>query len=77
MTTRAVRGTFGERFRAGSLLVSHFIAYCGGVCLLVTANMFLGGEAWFQWPSLFWGLLLVAHVVTVVLGGSRQPPLGA
>jgi uncharacterized membrane protein len=78
MTTRASRGdSFGERFRAGSLLVSHFVAYCGGVCLLVTVNMFLGGAAWFQWPSLVWGLLLVAHILTVVIGGARRRPLDA
>jgi hypothetical protein len=69
--------TFGKRLLAGSLLVSHFLAYCGSVCLFVTINMLLGGAAWFQWPALAWGLVLVAHVFTVVLAGARRRPLGA
>jgi 2TM domain len=57
----------------GRLLVSHFLAYCIGVCLFVMVNTFLGGSAWFQWPSLVWGSLLVAHVFTVVAGGMGRP----
>jgi 2TM domain len=59
----------------GRVLVSHFLAYCAGVCLFAMVNMFLGGSAWFQWPSLFWGIVLVAHVFTVVATDARRPSL--
>jgi uncharacterized membrane protein len=59
----------------GRLLVSHFLAYCIGVCMFAMLNMFLGGSAWFQWPSLVWGLLLVVHVFAVVTGGVRHPSI--
>ena len=55
------------------LLVSHFFAYCVGVCMFAMLNMLFGGSAWFQWPSLGWGLLLVVHVLAVVTGGHGRP----
>jgi hypothetical protein len=64
-----------RRLSQGRVLVSHFLVYCAGVCLLSMVNMFLGGHAWFQWPSLVWGVLLVVHVFTAVTSGSRTPPL--
>jgi hypothetical protein len=76
MTSRQTRrATFRERLLAGSLLVSHFLAYCAAVCAFVVINMFLGGEAWFQWPCLAWGIVLVAHVFTVVIAGARRAQL--
>ena len=72
---QALRDELRRRRIQGRLLVSHFLAYCSGVCLFAMANMFLGGSAWFQWPSLVWGLLLVAHVFMTVMSSSRTPPL--
>ena len=75
MSERTKPTLLRRRLSRGRLLVSHFLAYCLGVSLLSMVNMFLGGSAWFQWPSLVWGLLLVAHVFTTVMSSSRTPPL--
>jgi 2TM domain len=78
MAGNADRGdTFGQRLLAGRLLVSHFLAYCVGVCVFVMFNVFWGGAAWFQWPALLWGLVLVAHVFTVVIAGELRHALDA
>jgi hypothetical protein len=69
------RSQLRSRFLDGRHLVSHFLAYCAGVCLFAMINMFFGGSAWFQWPSLIWGILLVAHVFTVVARDARGPSL--
>jgi hypothetical protein len=64
-----------HRLAPGRALVSHVFAYCVGVCLFASVNMLLGGPAWFQWPSLAWGVVLVGHVLAVVTGlvGAGRP----